>query len=89
MHGSHLDSSYNISRRYRLAIIVDARYWHYPSPSERVSQYWLYIVRKHQLSIPKSYSGIMIRFFMTIGLAIKTRNMDDLRRALGNCMGVI
>ena len=63
-----------------------------------MSQYWfgkievrnrLYIVRKHRLSIIKCYLGLMIRFFLTIGSAIKTRNMDDLRRAIGNCMGVV
>ena len=92
-----LDFSYSVSRHYKLAIVADAKYWHYPSPSGRVSQYRfgkievrnrLYIVRKHRLSILKCYLGLMIRLFMTVGLAIKTRNMDGFRRALGNCMGL-
>ena len=91
-----LDFSYGVSKHHTLAIVADARYWHYPSPSGRVSQYRfgkievrnrLYIVRKHRLSFPRCYLGVMIRLFMTLGSAVKTRNMDDLRRALGNCMG--
>jgi GT2 family glycosyltransferase len=93
-----LDFSYGVSKHYRLAIVADAKFWHYPSPSGRVSQYRfgiievrnrLYIVRKHQLSLPKCYFGIMIRLFMTIGSAVKTRNMDGLRRALGNCQSIV
>ena len=93
-----LDFSYSVSRHYRLAIIADARYWHYPSPSGRVSQYRfgkievrnrLYIVRKHQLSLPRCYLGIIIRLFMTIGSALMTRKRADLQRALGNCMGIV
>lgn len=93
-----LDFSYGVSRHYRLAVMADAEYWHYPSPSGRISQYRfgkievrnrLYIVRKHRLSLLRCYLGIMIRLFMTIGSAIKTKNMDDCRRALGNCHGIV
>lgn len=92
-----LDFSYGVSKHYRLAIVADAQYWHYPSPSGRVSQYQfgkievrnrVYLVRKHRLSILKCYLGLMIRLLMTISSAIKTTNMDDLRRALGNCQRI-
>ena len=92
-----LDFSYSVSKHYRLAIVADARYWHYPSPSGRVSQYRfgkievrnrLYIVRKHRLSLSRCYLGIMIRLVMTLGSAIKTRSTEDLRRVLGNCQGI-
>lgn len=93
-----LDFSYGVSKHNTLAIVADARYWHYPSPSGRVSQYRfgkievrnrLYIVRKHRLSLSRCYLGVMIRLLMTLGSAVKTRNMDDLRRALGNCQGIV
>ncbi len=93
-----LDFSYGISKHYRLAIMADAKYWHYPSPFGRVSQYRfgkievrnrLYIVQKHRLSLPRCYLSIMIRLFLTIGSAIKTRSTGDLRRVLGNCMGFV
>jgi len=93
-----LDFSYSVNRHYKLAIAADSKYWHYPSPSGRVSQYWfgkievrnrLYIVRKHQLSLSRCYLGIVIRLFMTLGSAIKTRRPDDLWRALGNCQGIV
>ena len=92
-----LDFSYSVSRHYKLAIVADAKYWHYPSPYGRVSQYRfgkievrnrLYIVRKHRLSILKCYLGMIIRLFMTIGSAIKTRNREDFQRAIGNCVGL-
>ena len=92
-----LDFSYSVSRHYKLAIVAGAKYWHYPSPFGRVSQYWfgkievrnrLYIVRKYRLSIPLCYLGIIIRLFITLGSAIKTRRSVDLQRALGNCVGL-
>ena len=27
-----LDFSYSVAREYKLAIVADAKYWHYPSP---------------------------------------------------------
>ena len=92
-----LDFSYSVSKHYRLSIVADAKYWHYPSPSGRVRQYQfgkievrnrLYIVRKHRLSVLRCYVGIGIRLFMTFGSAVKTRRPGDLLRALGNFMGV-
>ncbi len=93
-----LDFSFSVSRHYRLAIIADVEYWHYPSPSGRVSQYCfgkievrnrLYIVRKHRLSLSRCYLGLLVRFFMTLGSALMTRKRADLQRALGNYMGIV
>jgi len=59
-----LDFSYSVSKQYRLSIVADARYWHYPSLSGRVSQHRfgkievrnrLYIVQKHRLSLSRCY----------------------------------
>ena len=91
-----LDFSYGVSKHYRLGIVADAKYWHYPSPLGRVSQYWfgkievrnrLYIVRKHRLSLPRCYLGIMIRLFITLVSAAKRGKIEGLHRVLGNCTG--
>lgn len=93
-----LDFSYTISRIGRLAVVADAGFSHFPSPSGRVSarqfgkfevRNRLYFVRKHGLSVPRCYLGLAIRIGMSIGSGLIQRNRAMLQRALGNLEALV
>lgn len=88
-----LDLSYTVSRVGRLAVVADAGFRHFPSPSGRVSarqfgrcevRNRLYFVRKHRLSIARCYLGLALRLAMTVGSGLLSKNASTLSRALGN-----
>jgi hypothetical protein len=88
-----LDLSYTIGRRGRLAVVADAGFSHFPSSGGRVSarvfgryevRNRLYFVRKHQLSLPKCWVGLAVRFCMSISFGISHWNRDLIFRAFGN-----
>ena len=88
-----LDFSYTVARKYRLAIVAEAGFRHYPSPSGRGSAYRfgkvearnrLYFVRKHGLSVWRCYLGLLVRLAMTAGSALTGRPQAKLARAAGN-----
>jgi GT2 family glycosyltransferase len=88
-----LDFSFSVGKHYRLAVVADARYHHYPSSSGRISQYKfgrtevlnrLYFVRKHGLSVSRCYLGIVIRFFLTLLSFGRSGKLAWLQRACGN-----
>jgi glycosyltransferase involved in cell wall biosynthesis len=92
-----LDFSFSISKEYKLAVIADAGFYHYLSPSGRLSDYQfgkvevrnrIYFVRKHNLSLLRCYLGIMVRFLLTLSLSVKSGNISYLYRALGNFVGI-
>lgn len=92
-----LDFSYSIGKKYKLAVVADAEYYHYPSALGRTNSYRfgktevrnrLYFVRKNRLSLSRCYLGIAIRFLMTLGEAIKTMKISHFQRAVGNCAGI-
>lgn len=89
-----LDFSYTVRRNWRLAVVADARYHHYPSPVRHTQQYdfgrtevrnRLYFVAKHQLSYPKCWLGLMLRTGLTICNAVSRLDKGPLSRAWGNC----
>ena len=88
-----LDFSYTISRTGRLAIVADAGFSHFPSPSGRVSarqfgrcevRNRLYFVRKHHLSLARCYFGLAIRLGMSACSALLHLDSNMFGRALGN-----
>ncbi|MBI5641482.1 MAG: glycosyltransferase [Nitrospirae bacterium] len=92
-----LDFSYSVSRRYRLAVVADAGFYHYHSPSGRISAYRfgkvevrnrVYFVRKHKLSLALCYVGIISRLLITCIEGMKTQRGDYFKRALGNFVGM-
>ena len=92
-----LDFSYSVAKKYKLAVVADAKYWHYPSPFGRINQYQfgkietknrIYLVKKHGLSLLRCYFGVLIRFIMTIGNGLRNRDKSHFMRALGNCAGI-
>jgi len=93
-----LDFSYSVSRRYKLVVVADALFEHYPCPAGRTSSYRfgavesknrLYFVRKHKLSNWRCCLGLFIRWLMTLKTAVLQRDGESLRRALGNLTGMV
>jgi glycosyltransferase involved in cell wall biosynthesis len=92
-----LDFSYTVRRHWRLAVVADARYRHYPSPVRHLHQYGfgktevrnrLYFVKKHGLSYPKCWLGLVTRMGISLFDAGARLDPGSLRRALGNCAGM-
>jgi GT2 family glycosyltransferase len=91
-----LDMSYGASKTWELAIVADARYWHYPSPGGRVNaiefgmvevRNRFHIVRKYGLSVWRCALGVAIRLMMTLGTATRGCDRAAFQRAIGNCKG--
>jgi len=92
-----LDFSFTIRRRWRLAVVADARYAHHPSVNRHASNYAfgktevrnrLYFVTKHGLSYGKCWLGLMLRMGITICDAAARLDRGALSRMLGNCAGM-
>ena len=92
-----LDFSYSVAKKYKLAVVADAKYWHYHSPSGRVNSFQfgmievknrLCFVRKHNLSFYRCFVGIIIRLLMSLESAVRERNKKYLQRIFGNCVGL-
>jgi GT2 family glycosyltransferase len=89
-----LDFSYRVGKKYRLAVVAAARYYHYPASPGRINEYIfgrrevanrIYFVRKNrELSFLKCYFALTIRMFLNIALAIQKRKVDYLKRFGGN-----
>lgn len=94
-----LDFSYSVAKKYKLAVVADAKYWHHPSSSERVGPYLfgkkeainrLYFVRKNkELSLPLCYLAIILRAIANISSGILKYNKNHFKRAWGNCVGIV
>jgi len=88
-----LDFTYSVSRRFRLAVVGNAGFFHHHSETGRINLYQfgkieirnrLYFVKKHGLSLSRCYLGLFIRLVMTLYALITRRGKKDLFRALGN-----
>jgi glycosyltransferase involved in cell wall biosynthesis len=93
-----LDMSYTISRAGRLAVVADAGFRHFPSPSGRVTWFQfgrfevrnrVHFVRKHNLSLSRCYLGLAIRTAMSVASGIIHFKPGLLNRALGNQIEIL
>ena len=94
-----LDFTYRIGKRYRLAVVADARVYHYPSAVGRPSAYLfgkkevlnrLYFVSKyHELSRPLCCLALCIRSLMSVVLGAMRFKADYFQRAAGNLSGAL
>ena len=92
-----LDFSYQVGKKYKLAVVAGARFYHYPSPRGREDTYLfgkkevvnrLYFVRKHrELSLFWCYFALLGRTFLSLTLGVSTREVGHFKRAWGNCVG--
>jgi GT2 family glycosyltransferase len=89
-----LDFSYALSKRFRLAVVANARFHHYPSTVGRTDAYLfgkkevinrLHFVRKHpELSLSMCALGLTARGLMSIFLGVTRLEGAHFRRAWGN-----
>lgn len=93
-----LDFSYTAGKKYRLAVVADAGYYHYASPAGRVSSFMfgrkeilnrLYFVRKHtELRLSACYCALCFRMALSIILFFREQNAHYGVRVAGNCIGL-
>jgi GT2 family glycosyltransferase len=94
-----LDLSYRIGKKYKLAVVADARFYHYPSEVGRPRAYLfgkkevlncLYFVSKHpELSRPLCCLALSLRSLMTVLLGLTRFEADYFKRAAGNLAGAL
>lgn len=93
-----LDFTYRVGKRYKLAVVSDARFYNYPSSSGRESAYTmgkkevinrLYFVRKNnELSGVWCFIALIIQMLMNLSSGILARESKGVSRARGNCVGL-
>lgn len=94
-----LDLSYRVSKKYRLAMVAAARFYHYPSNIGRPNWYLfgkkevlnrLYFVSKHpELSRPLCCLALSIRAAMSFALGIAHRDLGYFKRIAGNLAAML
>lgn len=94
-----LDLSYRVSKKYRLAMVADARFYHYPSNIGRPNWYLfgkkevlnrLYFVSKHpELSRPLCCLALSIRAAMSFSLGVAHGDFGYFKRIAGNLAGLL
>ncbi len=93
-----LDFSYRVGKQYRLAVVADAGYFHYPAAEGRGNGYEfgvrevlnrLYFVRKNpELSVPKCYAALALRCLMSVTSGFRELSPNYFLRAFGNVVGL-
>jgi glycosyltransferase involved in cell wall biosynthesis len=94
-----LDFSYSISREYKLAVLANARFCHYPSPIGRTAPYLfgkkevinrLYFVRKHsELSPALCCVALSIRALISTFQGLTRFEGAFFKRAWGNIVALL
>jgi len=94
-----VDYSYTVGKRYKLAVVADARVQHLSYPVRRDSNYvlgkWqainrLYFIRKHgDFRLSACYWSMFGEFLLNLGIGLGRIDSGRLRRAWGNLTGVL
>jgi GT2 family glycosyltransferase len=94
-----LDLSYRIGRKYRLAVVAEACFYHYPSGIGRPDSYLfgrkevvnrLYFVGKHrEFSRGLCWFSLFVRMLLSIFDGFKQLKASPFKRAAGNLAGVL
>jgi len=94
-----VDYSYRVGEKYKLAVVADAHVEHLTYPVLRDKNYLLgkwqainrtYFVKKHKnLSLPLCYWSMIGELLLNCFTAFWRRDVGRLRRALGNCVGLL
>jgi len=92
-----LDFSYRVGKKYKLAAVAGARFYHYPSLRGREDTYLfgkkevvnrLHFVSKHrELSLFWCCFALLGRTFLSLAVGISKRDVGYFKRAWGNCVG--
>ncbi len=93
-----LDLSYRIGKKFRLAVVADAHFYHYPSKIGRPDSYLfgkkevvnrLYFVTKHkELSRPLCYLSLFVRTQLSMLEGFKELEASYFKRVAGNLAGL-
>jgi len=93
-----LDLSYRIGKKYRLAVVADARFYHYPSEIGRPDSYLfgkkevinrLYFVSKHtEFSRPLCWFSLFVRMLLSMFEGFRQLEASHLQRVAGNLAGL-
>lgn len=94
-----LDFSFRIGKKYKLAVVADARFYHYPSKIGRPRAYLfgkkevlnrLYFVAKHpELSRSLCWLALCVRAFMSAILGVSRFEAHYFQRVIGNVAGIL
>lgn len=95
-----LDFSYRVGKKWKLGVVSDAKFYHYPSSKGRGNWFEfgkrevinrIYFVRKNEeLSLVSCFLAILGRIFISIALAFQEkRHIYYLQRVVGNLRGLI
>jgi GT2 family glycosyltransferase len=92
-----LDFSYRAGRKFRLAVVAKAGYFHYPGSSGRgggvefgrreVINRAYFVKKNNDLSLPKCYLGLLFRLSISFIMAFKSFRYYNWQRVWGNCLG--
>ena len=94
-----LDFSYRVGKKYRLMVLGEAKYYHFPALKGRGSDYRfglrevknrLYLMKKYsEFSLIKCYLALFIRMIMNVVLFFREQSFHYIQRAIGNAAGLI
>lgn len=94
-----LDFSYDLGKKYKLAVVAGARFYHYPSRLGRIDSYAFgkievanrfHFVRKHpELSRVRCFFALMIRLLISVFLGLRNLDGSYFKRAGGNIVGLV
>jgi len=93
-----LDFSYRVGKKYRLAVVADAKYYHYLVPGGRENSYQFgkkevvnrvyFVMKNPELSLFKCYLALLIRMLISLSLGIRRLKITYFQRAGGNLVGL-
>lgn len=93
-----LDLSYSIGRKYKLAVLAGARFWHYPSAIGRTDWYSFgrmemmnrfHFVQKHrELSPARCFFALTFRSLISLFVGLTEFKRDHFKRWWGNVAGL-
>lgn len=94
-----LELSYRIGKKYKLAVVENARFYHYHSPVGRTDPYSfgkkevvnrLYFVSKNkELSLTLCGLALLVRMLISVLLGFSRRDAEYFKRAAGNVAGLL
>ncbi len=94
-----LDFSYRVGKKFRLMVLSEAKYFHFPALNGRGSDFRfgqrevknrVYMVKKYpEFSLLKCYLALFVRMMMNLGLFFREQRFHYFQRAVGNAAGLI
>lgn len=94
-----LDFSYNVGKKFKLMVLAEAKYYHFPALKGRGSDFRfgfrevdnrLYLVKKYrEFSLLKCYLALLVRMMMNFGFFLREQKLHYFQRALGNAGGLM